>query len=103
MADIKYFRLTQASIDKINLDQSAVPGKYYMGPDKTLYQGNDRGKLIVVKLMNGEIRGEIENNILHNIERYSREEIIELLGMIKDLEKDKANKCFVIAMSVALG
>lgn len=96
---------TQDQIDDFHRKRKGVKDKLYIGPKNTLYIGTAEGYLMREGTLKGEVTGTTLNSIINSFDKYSREELLELLGLIKELVikmETKADKCFVIAMSTAL-
>ena len=101
--------LTKADIDRLHRNRQATPGKIYKDTLGNLYSGTKDKGLHRESILSGELVGTTLSSIINNIGEYSREEIIELLSLIRDKvdqtefdEFKKEAKCFSVAMGIAL-
>lgn len=96
---------SQAQIDDFHKKRKAVPGKLYIGPKNVLYIGTLEGYLLRENPVKGEVTGTTLKTIINSFDKYSREELLALLALIIEHEEilpTKADKCFALAMSIAL-
>jgi hypothetical protein len=87
-------RYTLEKINQIHRRKQGVEGKHYTSEGRT-WVGDDKGRLV-------EITG-----VVHNEEYEDRVDVTVILSesneeRITDLENNKADKCYALAMSIIL-
>jgi hypothetical protein len=71
---------TQAQIDRIHQDRTAIAGRVYEGPKQVLYVGSKKGHLIQETFLRGDVEGTSLNSRIKSLGKYSTEEIEEILN-----------------------
>ena len=94
---------TIEQVIQIHRKSEAVDGKLYYGIDSNgvmhTYKGTHEGRLKEeTDLVNNEVKADINIDDIDD----SKELIDKNIEDITELEKNKADKCFVIAMSIVL-